>query len=132
MKADIIQFVTNGDERGSLVALESKKTIPFDIKRVYYIYNNQGNLRRGFHAHINLKQVLICMHGSCKILLDDGKTQVTVKMDKPNEGLVINKMVWREMYDFSNDCVIMVIASEYYDENDYIRDYNTFKEIVKK
>ena len=131
MKHKKLTFLTKGDERGNLIALEENKNIPFDIKRVYYIFDNKEGVRRGFHAHKNLEQVLICVSGSCDILLDDGKEKSIIKLENRNEGLFIEKMVWREMFNFSADCVLMVLASDYYDEKDYIRDYNDFKNYLK-
>ena len=118
-------FEPQGDERGQLVAVE-EKDIPFNVKRVYYMYDTVADAVRGKHAHKNLKQILICIHGSCKILLDDGKEKEIVSLTKPYEGLYISNHVWREMYDFSSDAVLMVLASEAYDECDYIRDYESF------
>lgn len=125
-------FTTHGDERGQLVALEEGNEIPFEIKRVYYIYDTLEGVRRGFHAHKNLKQVLVCVHGSCKILLDNGSERESVTLDKPYEGLYLENTIWREMYDFSSDAVLLVLASELYDESDYIRDYGEFLECVSK
>lgn len=124
----LIDFKTLGDERGSLISLEENKNIPFDIKRVYYIYETDIKVRRGFHAHKKLKQVAICVNGSCKFLLDDGKKKENILLDSPEKGLVIEDMIWHEMYDFSEDCVLMVLADNFYDENDYIRDYQEFIE----
>lgn len=121
----------HGDSRGQLVALEENKEIPFHIKRVYYIYDTQDGVRRGFHAHRSLKQLLICVHGSCKILLDDGTEKETILLDKPYEGIFVESNMWREMYDFSPGAVLLVLASEMYDETDYVRDYNKFLELVK-
>ncbi len=126
-----MDFEIKGDETGSLIALESFKNIPFEIKRVYYIFNTCKELARGRHAHKNLKQVLICISGRCKIKLDDGKQQETIELNQKNKGLLIGEMIWREMFDFSNDCVLLVLASEYYDEEEYIRDYNEFKWAIK-
>lgn len=125
-----IDFKTLGDDRGSLIALESHKNIPFDIKRVYYIFDTKQGVARGFHAHKALTQVLICVKGSCRILLDDGKQKEWTTLNQSNQGLMIESFIWREMHDFSEDCVLMVLASDYYDESDYIRDYDEFlKEI---
>ena len=121
-----INFQPLGDERGSLVALEGNKSVPFDIKRVYYIFGTKEGVSRGFHAHLNLKQVAVCVTGSCRFVLDNGKQREEVVLDKSTTGLLINDLTWREMYDFSPDCVLMVLASEYYDELDYIRDYDKF------
>ncbi len=119
-------FQPHGDERGQLVALEEFKDIPFRIRRVYYIYDTLSDVRRGFHAHRNLEQILICIHGTCKILLDNGVEKKVVPLEKPYEGLYIPNNMWREMFDFSPDAVLMVLASELYDEADYIRDYDKF------
>ena len=123
-------FQRHGDDRGMLVALEEMKDIPFDIKRVYYMYDTIEGVRRGFHAHKCLEQILIPIHGTCKIHLDDGFTTEEVVLDKPYEGLYISNNMWREMYDFSPDAVLMVLASEFYDEKDYIRDYDEFLKFV--
>jgi len=125
-----VSFKPLGDERGSLVALEGMKSLPFDIKRVYYIFGTKDNVVRGFHAHVNLKQVAVCVIGSCRFILDDGSHKEEIILDSPTTGLVIEDMVWREMYDFSPDCVLMVLADQYYDELDYIRNYDDFKEKV--
>lgn len=121
-----IEFKKLGDDRGSLVSLEQNKNIPFEIKRIYYIFGTKDGVSRGFHAHKNLQQVAICVKGSCRFLLDDGKTKEEIILDKPDTGLHINSFIWREMHDFSEDCVLMVLASELYDEDDYIRDYQDF------
>ncbi|WP_259645059.1 FdtA/QdtA family cupin domain-containing protein [Pseudomonas cichorii] len=123
-----IDFPSLGDERGGLVALEigMEKAIPFDIKRVYYIYRTAEGVSRGFHAHRNLKQVAICVSGKFKMVLDDGVVREETWMDSPTRGLLIESMVWREMHEFSDDCILLVLASEHYDESDYIRDYSRF------
>ena len=123
-------FQTHGDERGQLVALEEKKDIPFKIKRVYYMYDTLPGVTRGYHAHKSLEQILVCIHGSCKILLDDGHEKKVVALEKPYEGLYVSHAVWREKFDFSPDAVLMVLASELYDESDYIRNYDKFLEYV--
>jgi len=122
----LIDFQPLGDDRGSLVALETEKEVPFDIKRVYYIYGTSAGVARGFHAHKALKQVAVCVSGSCRFLLDDGVNKEEVVLNSPTQGLLIEHMIWHEMYDFSGDCVLMVLASEHYDEADYIRDYDIF------
>ena len=125
-------FQQHGDERGMLVALEECKDIPFEIKRVYYLYDTKKEVRRGFHAHRSLEQILICIHGSCRVLLDNGAEKKTVSLEKPDEGLYIANDIWREMYDFSPDAVLLVLASDFYREEDYIRDYETFKREMGK
>lgn len=123
-------FQPHGDERGQLVALEEFNDIPFRIKRVYYMYDTVADVVRGHHAHKNLEQILVCVHGSCKIRLDNGKEKKVVSLEKPYEGLYVPNNMWREMFDFSPDAVLMVFASEIYDENDYIRDYDEFLRFV--
>ena len=125
-------FQQHGDGRGQLVALEEFKDIPLEIKRVYYMYDTGEGVRRGYHAHKSLKQILICIHGSCKILLDNGSEKKEVPLEKPYEGLYVASNMWREMYDFSSDAVLMVLASEYYDESDYIRNYDEFLKYIDK
>lgn len=125
-------FKSHGDDRGQLVALEEFKDIPFKIKRIYYIYNTAKGVTRGFHAHKNLEQILVCINGSCKIRLDDGKEKKIVPLDKPYEGLYVANNIWREMFDFSPDAVLLVLASELYDPRDYIRDYEEFLKFVEK
>ncbi|MCP3130332.1 FdtA/QdtA family cupin domain-containing protein [Shewanella sp. KJ2020] len=127
----IIDFPVLGDGRGALVALEAHCQIPFDIKRVYYIYGTAQDVARGFHAHKALKQIAICLKGSCRFVMDDGKDKQEVILSTPDKGLLIDAMQWHEMYDFSEDCVLMVLADDYYNENDYIRDYNIFIELSK-
>lgn len=119
------------DERGTLVAIDGSKSISFDIKRIYYLFGSSKNVSRGHHAHINLKQLVICISGSCKIILDDGTNREEYLMNSKIEGLLIEGLIWREMHEFSEDCILLVLASELFDESDYIRDYNEFiKEIT--
>ena len=132
MEIKKIKFPTHTNETGTLSFFESERHIPFDIRRVYYIYDVQGNSRRGFHAHRELQQVLFCIHGSCKLLLDNGTERVDVLLDDPAEGLLIENPIWREMYDFSPGAVLLVMASQYYDEADYIRDYDEFLAFLKE
>ncbi len=132
MNIEIIPLQSHGDERGSLIALEEGKNIPFQIKRVYYIYQTKENVRRGYHAHYSLKQLVIAVKGSCRFVLDNGKEKVEIFLDNPSQGLLIDSCVWREMYDFSDDCVLMVLADQLYDEKDYIRDYESFLKITQE
>ena len=126
---NLIQFVelpNLSDDRGGLVAIEANKEISFNIKRVYYIFATKSEVVRGCHAHKQLQQLLICVSGSCRMVLDDGMRRESVILNAPDKGLLINNLVWREMHEFSEDCILLVLASEYYDENDYIRDYDAF------
>ncbi|WP_270689641.1 sugar 3,4-ketoisomerase [Aeromonas sp. D3] len=122
----LIDLPVLGDERGSLVALQRNRNIPFEIKRVYYIYGTQKGVARGFHAHKELKQVAICLSGSCRFVMDDGVQKNEVILNSPSQGLLIDVMQWHEMYDFSEDCILLVLASDIYDEADYIRSYNEY------
>ncbi len=131
----LIRFIdlpSLGDERGYLVAIEANKHIPFEVKRVYYILGTQSGVSRGFHAHKNLQQLAVCVAGKCRMLLDDGVNKESVWLDSPTKGLMIGNNVWREMHEFSDDCVLLVLASEHYDESDYIRDYSEFCSAVNK
>ena len=130
MQIKLIPLQAHGDDRGSLISLEQDKNIPFQIKRVYYIFNTEEGVTRGFHAHKQLKQVAIAVTRSCRFLLDDGKEKVSFLLDNAAQGLLIESCIWREMSDFSEDCVLMVLADSFYDENDYIRDYDEFLSIV--
>jgi len=121
-----LDFQALGDERGSLVALEQGPSIPFEIKRIYYIYHTEKDISRGYHAHKELKQVAICVSGSCRITLDNGFVREDVFMDNPTKGLLIDSLLWREMHDFSAGCILLVLASDHYKESDYIRDYSCF------
>lgn len=132
MKPKMYHFPPHGDDRGQLIAIEEQKDLPFDIKRVYYIYDTLPGVRRGYHAHQNLQQILVCVSGSCKIHLDDGHDTAEVVLDNPTKGLYISNDMWREMYDFVPGTVLLVLASEYYDEADYIRNYEDFLKLVHK
>lgn len=128
---EILEFNEISDQRGGLIALEQMSNIPFEIKRVYYIYGTPSSVERGFHAHKELKQVAICLVGNVDILMDDGLSKAVITLDSPAKGLRIDEKQWHEMRDFSHDCVLMVLASDYYDESDYIRDYSDFIQEVR-
>ena len=127
MNFKLIDFHIFGDERGSLVSLEANKNIPFDIKRVYYIFDTKNDVVRGKHAHKNLQQILIAVSGSCKVLVDNKKEKQIFDLDNPAKGLYIENNVWREMFEFSKDCVLLVLASEIYNKEDYIYNYEEYK-----
>lgn len=128
----ILNFPVHGDHSGSLVALEKGEDFPFEIKRVYYIWGTAKDVVRGHHAHRNLEQVIVCTSGSCDFILDDGARRETYHLSSPAQGLHIKNNVWREFTNFSPDCVVMVLASEHYNEADYIRDYGEFLRSVRK
>lgn len=154
MDYTLLDFQPHGDDRGQLTVVESGKDIPFDVKRVFYIYGVEGGVRRGFHALRDTDQVLVCVKGSCKVLLDDGSAgdvcgsgsagdacgsgaagdaregdgsgKVVVSLDDPQKGLLVPARLWREMFDFSPDAMLLVLASGPYAESDYIRNYEEF------
>ena len=132
MMYELLNFAVHGNYQGSLVALEKGAQFPFDIKRVYYIWGTQKDVVRGHHAHKKLEQVILCVSGSCDFILDNGRERTTVHLDNPAQGLYIKHNIWREFTNFSPDCVVVVLASEYYDESDYIRDYEQFKKKVSQ
>lgn len=127
----VLDFKKISDSRGTLVALEENKNIPFDIKRIYYLYSLNDE-PRGFHAHKELRQVALCLNGSCDMILDDGINKKTFRFNSRSQGILIEPMVWHEMHNFTKDCVFLVLASDYYNESDYIRDYEQFKILINK
>jgi dTDP-4-dehydrorhamnose 3,5-epimerase-like enzyme len=129
---NVISLPVFNDDRGKLISLEENNNIPFEIKRVYYMYDINNKLIRGKHAHKDLEQVAVCVNGSCEILLDNGTSKERLELNSPETGLLIGSMIWREIFNFSNDCVLIVLASQLYDESDYIRSYDEFIQIVKQ
>ncbi len=132
MNYKLLNFKIHGDLRGKLVSLEGNKNIPFDIKRIYYIFDTLPDQDRGMHAHKNMEQIIIAIDGACQFILDDGKTREKLWLNRPDVGLYIGKNMWREMRHFSYGCKLMVLASDYYDEKEYIRNYNEFLKEIKK
>ena len=131
MNYKLIDMKVFGDARGKLVSLEGNRNVPFDIKRVYYIFDTLPNEARGFHAHKNMEQIIVAMDGACEFVLDDGKQSESVWLNRPDVGLYIGKNMWREMRNFSYGCKLMVLASDYYDEKEYIRNYDEFLKEVQ-
>jgi dTDP-4-dehydrorhamnose 3,5-epimerase-like enzyme len=131
MRIQRIPLQQHGDDRGMLVALEQDRNVPFQIKRVYYLFENKNQVRRGQHAHRHLTQMAVAVRGSMTFLLDDGTGPMELTLDDPSQGLIIGHMVWREMYDFSPDCVLMVLADQLYEPEDYITDYEMFLREVR-
>ena len=119
-----------GDHRGKLVAIEAGHDIPFDVRRVFFIYGTKSNIDRGQHSHHLTQQYLIPVSGSCKVTLDDGRTKRTFELNEPASGLLQKALVWGTMHDFSDDCVLLVLASEHYNAEDYINDYEEFLALV--
>jgi len=126
-QARYIDFTVRGDELGWLVALESDRNVPFPIKRTYYIFGTKNGVRRGKHAHRQLTQMMVCLAGQCKVLLDDGSRREEIALTRNDRGLMLAPMLWHEMYEFSPDCVLLVLADNWYEEADYIREYDAFK-----
>ncbi len=122
----LITFDKNHQLKGNLTSVTNNKQVPFDIKRIYYLYDIPGGLSRGAHAHKDLKQLVVALSGSFDITLDDGQVKRTFQLSRPNMGLLIPAGLWRELYNFSSGSICMVLASELYDEQDYLRDYNEF------
>lgn len=125
-KCSILHFGDLGDERGKLVVIEGAQAIPFAIKRVFYIYDSDSTVVRGQHANRESEFVLINVAGKSKVRMTDGKEEIIVELDKPMMGVYIPKMIWKDMYDFSSDSVLLVLASTHYNGNEYIRDYNQY------
>ncbi len=126
-----VYFQTMGDERGKLIALENNKNIPFAIKRVYYIFDTSPDKPRGGHAHTELEQIIIAMDGSCDFILDDGFKKEIITLNRPDMGLYIGKNIWREMCNFSYGCKLVILANDFYNEAEYIRDYKKFLNVVR-
>ena len=127
----ILQFGDLGDERGKLVVIEGAQSIPFDIKRIFYIYGSDATVIRGQHANRNSEFVLVNVAGQSKVRITDGTEEFIVELNKPMMGVYIPKMIWKDMYDFSSDSVLLVLASTHYDAKEYIRDYNDYIEIMR-
>ncbi len=130
-KYRILNFPDLGDERGNLVVVEGEQQIPFDIKRVFYIYGSDATVVRGQHANLRSEFVLINVAGSSKVKVDDGKETGIIELNQPRMGVYLPKMLWKEMYDFSPDSVLLVLSNEHYDGSEYIRDYDEYLKIIK-
>ena len=131
-RCPVIKFSDLGDERGKLVVIEGNDSIPFEIKRVFYIYDSDDKVVRGQHANRESEFVLINVAGTSKVRITDGKEEFIVELNKPMMGVYIPKMVWKDMYDFSSDSVLLVLASTHYDGNEYIRDYDEYLKEINK
>lgn len=114
------------DARGGLLALEEGADIPFPIRRVYFLFDPPPGTSRGYHAHRNLEQVMVCVTGRCRVVLDDGTTRVEHLLESPGQGVYVGPMVWRELHELAPGTVVAVLASTHHDEGDYIRDYAAF------
>lgn len=123
----VLNFADKGDARGKLVVVEGAKDIPFEIKRVFYIYGSDSEVVRGQHANRESEFVLINVGGTSKVRIDNGHSEAVVELNKPMMGLYIPTMVWKDMYDFSEDSILLVLASTHYDGTEYIRNYEEYK-----
>lgn len=129
--AKMLEFNQKGDERGHLVIVEGGEDIPFDVKRIFYIYGSDKDIVRGQHANRESEFVLINVAGTSKVKVKDGKGNETVySLNRPHTGIYLPRMVWKDMYDFSEDSVLLVLASTHYNGDEYIRDYDEFVKIV--
>lgn len=132
-EAQMLEFPQRGDERGHLVIVEGMQDVPFEIKRVFYIYGSDKDVTRGQHANRKTKFVLINVAGTSKVKVKDGKGNDKIFcLDRPHIGIYLPEMLWKDMYDFSEDSVLLVLASEHYDADEYVRDYEEFIEIVNR
>ncbi len=122
----------HSDRKGNISVVENGKTIPFDCKRVYYLYDVPGGESRGAHAHRELSQLIVAASGSFRVTLDDGNVKRTFVLNRPYQGLYVKPGIWRDLDDFSSGSVCLVLASEVYDQKDYIRDYKEFVDYRKK
>ena len=123
----LIEFVDLGDERGNLVVIEGEgRDIPFDIKRVFYIYGSDNEVVRGQHANRETEFLLVNVSGISKVKVDNGKETEVIELNKPRMGLYLSRMLWKDMYDFSPDSVLLVLASRHYDSSEYIRNYEDY------
>ena len=129
-RCPILHFGDLGDERGKLVVIEGGQAIPFEIKRVFYIYDSDATVVRGQHANRESEFVLINVAGKSKVRITDGKEEFVAVLDRPMMGIYIPKMVWKDMYDFSPDSVLLALASTHYDGKEYIRDYDEYLKIM--
>ncbi len=130
-KCRLLSFEQRGDERGHLVVIEGSQDIPFDIKRVFYIYGSDRDVVRGRHANYNSEFILINVSGTSKVKVDDGVNQKIFDLDRPHTGIYLPKLIWKDMYDFSPDSVLLVLSSEHYDDKEYIRNYEDYLKVVR-
>lgn len=127
----ILEFGDLGDERGNLVVVEGEQDIPFEIKRVFYIYGSDSEVVRGQHANRNSEFVLINVSGTSKVKVYDGMNSMVYSLDRPMMGIYIPQMIWKDMYDFSKDSVLLVISNEHYKENEYVRNLDEYNLMMK-
>lgn len=128
----MLEFPQKGDERGNLVIVEGMKDVPFDIKRIFYIYGSDKDVVRGQHANLKSQFVLVNVAGKSKVRVKDGLgNEAVFSLNRAHTGIYLPEMVWKDMYDFSEDSVLLVLSSEHYDPEEYIRDYDTFVKMLQ-
>lgn len=130
MKSKEVFFSQKGDDRGHLVIIESLKEVPFEIKRVFYMYGSDKDVVRGKHANLRSEFVLINVKGSSKIKVTDGKEEIIHELNVPHSGVYVPKMLWKEMYDFSEDSILLVLSNELYDRSEYLTDFEEYKKLM--
>lgn len=128
----VINFPKVTDVRGNLTFIEENKHVPFEIKRVFYLYDVPSGATRGGHAHKRTEQVIIALSGSFEVIVDDGYNRENIFLNRPHYGLYIPSGIWREIVNFSSNSVALVLSSTLYEEDDYIRDYETFKRMIRE
>lgn len=128
----LLDFPDLGDERGNLVVVEGGSAIPFEIKRIFYIYGSDAEVVRGCHANLRSEFVMINVSGTSRVRVDNGHESRIIDLDRPRMGLYLKNMLWKEMYDFSPNSVLLVLSNEHYDPAEYIRDYNDYLKIIRK
>lgn len=132
MQYELVDLNIMGDDRGSLIAFEKNKNLPFTLNRAFYIFDTKSNnIVRGAHANIHSEFLLIVISGSCRVKIDTGEKKDDILLNNPLQALYLNKLIWKEMYEFSHNSVLLVLSNKCYDEAEYIRDYNKFLNIVK-
>lgn len=129
MNVKILNLDIKNNLKGNLIVIESLKNIPFEIKRLYYIFNNKTE--RGCHAHKKTKKLIICISGKCNLLVDNGIEKKEFLLNKPNYAILINEMIWNKLYNFTDNTILLVLANTYYDPKDYINDYNEYLKLIK-
>ena len=130
MHYKVYDLVDTGDDRGGLIPFEKGMNVPFEVCRAFYIFNTRPGTSRGSHANRNSQFLFVVISGSCKVKIDNGVEQSVAELNRPNQALWLDKMVWKEMYDFSYNAILLVLSNEKYDENEYIRDYDDYQLIL--
>ena len=126
MHYKVYDLINTGDERGGLIPFEKDKNVPFEVTRAFYIYDTKPSTPRGAHANRKSQFLMVVISGSCKVLVDDGKEKAVIELNRPNQALWLDKMMWKEMYDFSYNAILLVLSDEKYDETEYIRNYSDY------